>query len=242
MENRGFAISEVLKLAWTKFKEQPWVWISAQILTLLIFVSEPYVQNYVMGFPFSWNPIHVVPTNENITPMVILVWLIYAIIRSGLMLGLIYMGLRAADGVKLHIFHLFAKFHYVFHYIIGYIVYSLIVLAGFILLLFPAAIWSSKFALYPYFIIDQGAGPFHALKLSSETTKGFKWDVFAFFLIYLILILAGFFALVLGLFIVVPILNISWGAIYRKLQFRSVIEKNETPNSAQLPTLENKTS
>lgn len=221
MNIRSFSIGETLKTAWTKFKEKPFTWIGALILMVLILGSHPFVDNWAMGHGFKWD------INMDLSNLTepkypessgsVLIGLLYYFVHLGLNLGFISMGLRAVDGLPFNIFHIFSRFKYVFHYFISYILYMLIIVAGLILFLFPAAIWASKFSLYPYFIIDQNAGPIEALKKSSSTTYGFKWDLFAFLFVSACLTLIGVTLLVIGLLVVLPILSIAWATIYRRL-------------------------
>lgn len=237
MESHYFSIGAVLKNGWAKFKEHPFTWIGALLLFIVIIGSHPYVTNLALGNPFVWDPSEQIQNatkaSQGANALALFISFLYYLIHLGLGLGVVYMGLRATDGLSLNIFHLFARFYYVFHYLISSILYGLVVLAGLILLVFPAAIWGSKFALYPYFIVDKGAGPIHALKLSSEATKGYKWDVFAFILISGVVLLIGIALVLIGLLVVAPILNIAWASIYRKL---TVVE--ESPAQSAPPVVE----
>lgn len=228
MESHSFSIGEVLKTAWTKFKQHPFTWVGALILCFLISFSEVFVNNWVVGngFPFDFSNIdhwryyvnysHNIPDKQ--TGLYLFgISILYFLIKQGLTLGLFNMGLKAADGLPVRITQLFARFYYVFHYLIATILYVLILVAGFILLFFPACIWGSSYALYPFFIIDKGAGPIQALKMSSQTTYGAKWDVFCFIFISFILALIGLLAFVVGMLFVFPIIIIGWAFIYRRL-------------------------
>ncbi|WP_068467106.1 hypothetical protein [Candidatus Protochlamydia phocaeensis] len=208
MPTHAFSVGEVLKAGWKKFREQPATWIGALIILFIVYASQPFVQNLITG-----------GENENYPHpgIVILLSIIYILIDLGLTLGLIYMGIRAADNLPVHLGHLFARFHYVFHYLIAKIVFSLIVLAGLILLVFPAAIWGTRFGLFPLFIADKGSGPIESLELSSSASKGAKWDLFAFYLTSFLIFLAGIAVVFLGILIAMPPIYVAWGYIYRRL-------------------------
>lgn len=221
MLTRSFSIGEVLKLGWTKFKAQPFTWILALLLMVLVLGTHPFVNSWILGhgftinlddFDISWDEM-----DSRTQILTILTSIIYALIQTGLGLGLTYMSLRAADGLKIHLGHLFARFQYVFHYLIAYFLYSLVILVGLILLVFPAAIWGSRYSLFPFFIVDQGAGPIESLKKSSEATYGAKWDIFGLLLISLCLGFVGAILAFLGLFVVIPVLSIAWASAYRYL-------------------------
>lgn len=234
METRFFSIGEMLKAGWAKFKEHPFTWVGALILIFLIMGSHVFVDNWAMGNGFNINfDDSLNPTTEIVQPtgLQILITIIYSLIECGFILGITYMGIRAADGLSINILHLFARFQYVFHYIISYFIYSIIVLVGFVLLIFPAVIWGSKFALFPYFIVDKGLGPIKALKASSQATYGAKWDIFSMVLITFCLVFLGIVALLLGILIVIPVINIAWCCIYRKLTAQKSTEQIVIPTT-----------
>lgn len=220
MNIRSFSVGEILKSAWSKFKENPFTWIGALLIMFLIIGTHPFIDNWLMGKGFTIDTeFHLPKIDEPHYPegASALLAIVYYFIHLGLNLGFLYMGLRVVDGLPINVFHLFSRFKYVFHYFISYILYALIIFVGFILLIFPAAIWGSKFSLYPYFIIDRNAGPIEALKLSSQSTMGFKWDIFAFIFISACITLIGVSLLFIGLFVVFPLLSIAWAQIYRRL-------------------------
>lgn len=247
MKNKSFSIGEEIKAGWTKFKEQPLTWIFSILLVLAILGTHPILNNWLLTGDWHFNDIsdqqfeHI---NQKTKIIFALVFLGYVLIKFGLTLGLINMGIRAADGLKVNILHLFSRFHRVFQYAIASILYFLIILVGIILLIFPAAIWGSKYALYGYFIADKGIGPLKALEKSSEATYGSKWDVFGFLLVNLLLFSVAV-TTIIGLFIFYPLLIIAWGYIYRKLstpsESQEVIRTTTivTPQPV-LPKVENK--
>lgn len=207
MNNRSFSIGYMIKLGWAKFKAHPLTWVSTVLLTTFISILH-FFFNY-------WLSEHDVNAVRHI--LFPLLAFLYFLVEVGLNLGLTYMGLRAARGEHIHMGHLFYRFQYVFHYLIASLLYIFILCVGLLLFFFPAAIWASRFSLYIYFIIDQGVGPIKALKKSSETTYGAKWDIFAFFLTGFCLISITALPLLIGLVITKPILNIAFGCIYTHL-------------------------
>jgi hypothetical protein len=217
MSQRSFSIGDVLKKGWIKFKEEPFKWLIALFIMFLVSATHPFVLNWIQGNGFIFdveqslyqqnNPFHV-------NLLISFVVFFYYLAKLGFWLGLISMGIRAADGLPVKLSQLFSRFQYVFHLLIAHILYSLIVLAGLILLIFPGFIWGSRFSLYAYFIADRGVGPIEALKLSSKATQGVKWDVFGLLFVSVLLFLAGMASLFIGLFVVLPVLVIAWGVVY----------------------------
>ena len=51
-----------------------------------------------------------------------------------------------------------------------------------------------------FVVIDKGLGPIEALKDSKAITYGYKWDLFLLSVVLLLLNMAGFVCLIIGLF------------------------------------------
>jgi hypothetical protein len=229
VQAKAFSVGEMIKKGWSKFKQNPVTWIGALIVMTLILGSHPFVSDWITTGDFyesvrNFQRYFTEPELQNNIGYhqpedyrQVLLSIVYFLVQLGLSLGLLYMGIRAADGRSVHLGHLFSRFQYVFHYLIAGILYGLMILAGIVLLIFPAIVWGMRFGLFPYFIVDKGAGPIHSLKMSSQATFGAKWDLFAFALVTIFLWIGGFLAFLLGLLIMVPLYNIAWGFIYRYL-------------------------
>jgi uncharacterized membrane protein len=226
-----FLIKDVIKTAWERFKENPWPWLGAFLLVFAISASESLLngiyfqeaartqeaviynaQGEVINemqrttVPFSWTQA--------------LIALGYRLVLSGFSAGLAYMALRAADGLTVNFGDLFARFDCFFKYFLSSLLYMAIVAIGLILFIVPGIIWAVRFGLYPFFIADQKAGPVEALKLSSEATYGYKWDLFKFLLLFVLACIVGTLLFLVGLFVVLPVFSIAYAIIYRRLVSR----------------------
>ena len=69
------------------------------------------------------------------------------------------------------------------------------------------------------FIVDDDSGPFESLKQSFHLTKGNLTKIILILLISIVLILLGFIALIIGLIITYPLVNIILSVTYRKLVY-----------------------
>jgi hypothetical protein len=78
-----------------------------------------------------------------------------------------------------------------------------------------------------YFVIDKGLGPINALKASSRTTSGAKWQLVVFDGICGLVNLLGFICLGLGLFATFPTVLVALALVYRQLS-------EQTPSLADL--------
>ena len=132
-------------------------------------------------------------------------------------MGLVKIALRFCDNEKGRFKDLFSQYRLFFKYLLASILYSLIVLGGYVLLIIPGIIWGIKFWFFDYFVIDKKLGPIEALKRSSAITRGVKWDLFVFFLMIFGINILGALALVVGLFATIPTTMVAVAFVYRKL-------------------------
>jgi uncharacterized membrane protein len=84
-------------------------------------------------------------------------------------------------------------------------------------LIIPGIILSMGLAFVPYLVVDRGLGPIEAIKESWRITKGHKWQLLLLFLALLGLNLLGLVALLIGIFVTVPITMLAFAHAYRTL-------------------------
>ncbi len=147
-------------------------------------------------------------------------------------MGLLRTSLKMCSNEKGDIFDLFNCYPLFFKYLFAWIIYTLICIAGFLLLIVPGVIWSVQFGLFGYFMIDKGLGPIEALKESSRITKGSKGDLFVFYIICVGINILGVLALILGLFAAIPTTMIAAAFVYRKLA--GVVIPNQANLTAEI--------
>ncbi len=74
-----------------------------------------------------------------------------------------------------------------------------------------------QFGLCYYFVIDKGLGPVQALKASSRTTMGVKWQLLGFGILCGLINLLGLLCLVVGVFAAYPTVLGASALVYRQL-------------------------
>lgn len=220
MLKKSFSIGDTLKKGWKRWKEQPFHWIGALLIIFLVSFTYPWVVNWLEGNELTLdtvNPWHPENNSSRLNFLIACVTFLYFLVKLGFYLGLLSMAIHAADDLPVQFSQLFSRFKYALYLMIAQILYSLIIFAGLILLIFPAFIWGAKFSLFAYFIADRGAGPIESLKLSAQATDGAKWDIFGLTIVTLLLCFAGFAFFIVGLLIAIPIVVIAWAVVYRRL-------------------------
>lgn len=202
MNTKSFSKKEALQFGWETTKSNLRFFIGF-LIVLIALIIIPYII-----------AIRVMEINVFLGSIFHLIDYVLTLIVS---MGLIKTVLRFCDNEKGNFKDLFSQYPLFFKYLGGSILYFLIVFAGLILLIVPGIVWGIKFLFYDYFIIDKKLGPIEALKKSSAITKGQKWNLFVFFLIVFAINLIGALALLIGLFVTVPITMVATAFVYRKL-------------------------
>ncbi len=206
-----FSISEALKFGWNTTKSNLMFLVGVEIVSLLVqSFSQGIRATYTQSFPFM---------NLDINP----VGLIFYIIKIIVDIGLIKIALDFVDGKKPEFMDLFKHYNLFVKYFLGSILYGLIVGIGLILLVVPGIILMIRLQFYSYLIIDKGLGPIEALKSSWQLTKDSGMNLFLYGLAVLGVILLGVLALIIGIFVAIPVTMLATAYIYRKLAIRTTV-------------------
>jgi uncharacterized membrane protein len=225
MTGKYFRFSDVLSYGWNVMKTCLGFFVGLGIVWLVITNATTIINTvlrrtiYAESFPPSLRIF-----------MIIASWIIGIVIG----IGITKIALSFCDERKPAFSTLFnASWNCFWRYLAAGILYMLIFIAGLILLIVPGVIWSVKFGLWPYFVVDKGLGPIQALKASSRTTMGVKWDLFGFGVLCAIFNLAGLLCLIVGVFVTYPTIIVAHALVYRQLaaQTPELVEFgiNQTP-------------
>lgn len=215
MATKGFFIGEAIKFGWQILKKNLWFFI---VLLILAFVTQSipailqgFAEPAVMQSPPGQN---VVVQHKSLS---FILGIIHYIISLIISVGLIKVSLNFVDHGKAKWRELYTSFPRIWSYFIASLLYGLLIIAGLILLVFPAFIWGARYGLFPYFVVDKKAGPIEALKMSAQTTMGAKWDLVGFYCVTVLLNLLGLFCIIIGLFATIPTILVAQAYVYRKL-------------------------
>ena len=207
--NKSLSVGEVLRFAWKAFKDNALILV---LLTLFAFVIQ-----FLFGIPCAVQEDAANQGQENVSALCSLFSLLHFIVNVLVTMGFATVGLIASGGEKVTFGDFFKKFNRFFHFLVAMILYSVIVVIGLILLIFPGIIWGLKYSMYPFMVLDKGAFGWTALKLSDQATYGYKWDLFGIYAALIIITIAGALAIGLGLFIAIPLTWIAQAYVYRKI-------------------------
>ena len=197
---KDFSIKEALSFGWEAFKSR----VSFFIVLLLLLGVLSAIPQFLIK-------------HTEIVGLKITLVIINQLFQYFLTVGLVKIGLKVVDGSDVKIGDLFSGGPVFVTYVLGVFLFTLIVLAGFVLLVVPGIILSVMLQYYSYFIIDKNMGPVESIKASAELTKGVRWKLFGFGLTLLLLNLSGALLLVVGMFVTIPVSLVAYAFVYRKL-------------------------
>ena len=210
-----FSMSEALRYGWDTAKSNLGFFIG-----LLIFVV-------IISSIINFEPKLV---TENFPILSITFGIVSFVVDVLVNMGLIRIALKFCDKKEATFSDLISTLPLFFKFLFGWILYVLIVIGGFILLIFPGIIWGIKFQYFGYLIIDKDMDPIDALKKSSKITDGVKWDLFLFNIGLGVINVIGFLFIIIGLFISIPTTIVAFAYVYRNLlPITPVSQREEFP-------------
>ncbi|MDP3402631.1 MAG: DUF975 family protein [bacterium] len=218
-----FSVKEALTHGWSTFKSRPWIFVQAGILLFLINVAVNLVQTLVE---------EAAKLNGDMAALML------GLVSMALGIGvsfLISMGetaffLRAHDKPEDVSLRDLWHPHPFWKFLGTSLLAGLMILGGLILLIVPGIIVGLMLAFVGYIVIEENLGPIDAIKRSVALTKGNRWKLFQLSLSLVVLNILGLLALLVGLFVTIPISFIAMVYAYQALKGR-VIEDVVTVES-----------
>ena len=206
MYGKRFIIGDVLGFGWQVMKANLWFFVGLCIVAGLVSSIPNIIKQSLSQSTIDRNAAAVRSLN-----------IISMVISTIIGIGVIRIALSFCDARKPPFGTLFNFHGYFWRYLGAHILYALIVIAGFLLLIIPGIIWSVKYGLCYYFVVDKGLGPVQAIKASGRTTMGVKWQLFGFGILCGLIILLGLLCLGVGIFAAYPTVMVANALVYRHL-------------------------
>ncbi len=203
-----FNFSDVLGYGWRVMKANFWFFVGLGLVFMIISYIPTLIHIALKLLPLS-KPAYALLYIFT----VILGWVINIVLG----IGLIKIALGFCDEQRPVLGTLFDAWDCFWRYLGAAVLYFLIVLGGFILLIVPGVVLSIKFGLCFYFVVDKGLDPIDALKASSRTTMGVKWQLFGFGILCFLINLLGLLCLLVGMFATLPTVMVANALVYRQL-------------------------
>lgn len=205
MSEKMFSDGDLVKMGWSKTKEN--------IVTLIICMIVAFLAIFVPSMILNW----LGEKLEMAVLFALLAFLVNLFMYALVAVGFVQILLNIVDGKAAQIGDLFKSTSKVLPFFLVSLLYSLIVIGGMFLLVFPGIIWSIKYMFAPYLVIDKGLKPVEALKESARLTNGVKWDIFGFQQVVGTVVMIGYLALFIGIIVSVPVGALAMTGLYRHL-------------------------
>jgi hypothetical protein len=205
------SISECITFGWETFKKRPWILIGAFLLAAVI-----------SAIPDILGPHPEIGPDGQVIPAPPSTWglitsLASLVISFFIGLGLTNFALRAHDNItSVQISDLWYPAPF-WRFLGAELLAGLIIAVGFVLLIVPGIIASLGLGFVPFVAVDRGTWPIDSLKESWRITKGHKWQLLLLGLALIALNLIGLLALVIGIFVTIPITLLAGAHAYRTL-------------------------
>ncbi|WP_411826562.1 DUF4339 domain-containing protein [Luteolibacter sp. AS25] len=181
-------------------------------------------------------------TAENIPAVVafsIISHLISGFVSTFLILGATRMCLNVISGRPVSVGQLFGSGKFLMKAFGAYILYTVMIMVGFLLFIFPGIYLMLRFGQYLPAIVDKDLGIREAFSYSSKLTRGNKLQLAVVVLLTTVVAIAGCLALGIGLVFAYPMIYIAWVICYRWMQYggRAILDEPGTlvPMLAKLP-------
>jgi uncharacterized membrane protein len=205
------SIGDCVSYGWETFKKRPWFLIGALLLAMIISAVPG-----VFGPHAEFGPDGQV-IRHPLTAFDAIVSIVSVIVSIFVALGLTTLALRAHDNVEtVQLADLWNPGPF-WRFLGAHILTVIIVALGFIAFVIPGIILAVGLGFVPFLVVERGLGPIEAMKESWRITKGHKWQLFLLLLALLGINLLGAMALVVGIFVAVPITMIAFAHAYRTL-------------------------
>ena len=146
-------------------------------------------------------------------PLSIVGWLLAELFMAGFTRAV----LRAARTNDMSFGDFFAAGARFVPYVLMSFLKSLAIVVGVLLLVVPGVIVALGFANAPFFVVDQRLGPIASLKASWQVSEGQKGNLFVLLLAEVGLMIAGFAACCVGMFVAVPVMMLARTLVYMKM-------------------------
>ncbi|MFT6911346.1 MAG: hypothetical protein ACJAU8_000585 [Candidatus Paceibacteria bacterium] len=213
---KRFEIGSLFRNAWKDYKANWSLFIIIGIIFILV--------NLLGNLGASFNT--VTGVIEQSTTVSLIAWLLGMFIS----LGFIRFILNIVDEKERKVEDLFRGANSVEHFLFFIVVvmlYTALIGLGTVLLVIPGIVALVGFVFAQYLIAEEKSGIFESLKESWNMTSKNRWKIFWLMIVVLFFNIFGALALVIGLFITVPMTYLIYARLYRELSMDDLVTMEE---------------
>jgi uncharacterized membrane protein len=155
----------------------------------------------------------------------------YFVVTMIIHLGAIKVSLKYRDGEKVDFANMFDSFGILAPFMAASVVTDLAIGFGLLFLVVPGIVVAVKFCLFGFTVVDEDRGPIEAIRRSIQLTDGVGIDLFLFGMLCVGINILGMMALVVGLYVTLPVTALAGAHIYRHLNPRAARAPAESDGS-----------
>ncbi|MEK7106915.1 MAG: hypothetical protein AAB899_01890 [Patescibacteria group bacterium] len=200
-----FSASDMIRFGWETFKKRPWFFIQVMVVQVLL----TWAINVLSAQFSDGSALSFIGTALRIALSMLL------------SMGVTALLLKAHDAVESAALEDLWHPRPFWQYLGAGLLYGLGIFVGIILLIIPGIIVLLTYQFASYVVVDRNFGPIKALKESARITRGHRLELLLLFLLVLILNIAGLLALVVGLFVTIPVTMLAVVHAYRTLEHKA---------------------
>lgn len=202
-----FNIVDVLKEAWEKTKGAKTTLLIAGIIPIIIAVGMSFIFNFI--FKDASGAMLVLREVGG--------QLLISVMTLPMYAGVFMLAVKRSVGAPLHVNEIFQYWHKILPLIGLYVVMYLMIMLGFILLVLPGIYLIFAYSMAIPLMVEKDMGIWQALETSRKTVTKKWFTMFGFFIAYLVAVILGAIALLVGLLWVMPAVLIAYGIVYRNM-------------------------
>lgn len=218
-DEHPFHIAKALEFGWDVLTRR---WLALVLWTIILWIPHGMINTASMIFAFFAEN-HVAPWYLKVASVVVQVITFMLYTRVILL---------CMDDEPAGIGDVLAGFKYTIPFAVSSLLFSLAVLLGCILLVFPGIYVGLSFGLYSFLIVDQDMGPIEALARSMAITKGNLLQLALFYFVLCMVVFGGMICFMVGVIPASIVSSVALGRVYRQLDraYDGIVEdETETP-------------
>ncbi len=197
-------IKECLGFGWRTFRARPWFFVQVGVALLIVSILSGVVQSFITQLLGTH-------TGGFIS------FVIAMVIDTFVAMGILAVYLKAHDSVMSPSLQELWNPDPFWKFLGATLVLCIILMVGYVLFIVPGLILTTMLYFTTTLVIDKNLGAIDALKESARMTKGHRWQILFLILAIIGINLLGVAALVVGLFVSVPVSILAMIHAYRHL-------------------------
>ncbi len=149
--------------------------------------------------------------------------LVYGVlVMMPLSYGTSWVFLKAVRGEPFRVTDIFFAYQQFGNVLLANILVTLIVFAGFIMLIVPGIIFACKLSFVPYLVMDEKMDAADAVRKSWNMTKGYTGTIFLMGIVSFFIGLGGLICFIIGIFPAIIWISLAFATIYMVVSAKSI--------------------